>query len=180
MQGDYNQKNIAAAIEVAKLLKIKETIYKKTIKNFGNLEHRLELVREKDGVKYFNNSFSTTPESTILDLESFSGGIIQIAGGADKGADFKNLSKVIKKKVKLIILFPGKGSDKIELELKKVNLPKDKLKKVATMTEAINEATKKALPGDTILLSTACASFGLFKNYKERGNLFKEAVKKLK
>lgn len=180
MQGDYNQKNIAAAIEVAKILKIKEEVYKKTIKNFGNLEHRLELVREKDGVRYFNNSFSTTPESTALDLESFNTGIIQLAGGADKGASFKSLSKIIKKKVKLLILFPGKGSDKIETELKKINFPKDKLKKAATMKEAVTEAHRKAKDKDVVLLSTACASFGLFKNYKERGKLFRENVKKLK
>lgn len=179
MEGDYNKENIAAAIEVAKLLKIKKTTYEKTVSNFKNLENRLELVRKKNDVRYFNNSFSTTPESTELDLKSFSENIIHIAGGADKGADFKNLSKTIKRKSKFLILFPGKGSDKIEAELKKINFPQDNVKKVKTMKQAVAIASKKAEPGDIVLLSTACASFGLFKNYKERGNLFKEAVKDL-
>lgn len=180
IKGDYNQENIAAAIEVAKALKISKNIYEKTIANFKNLEHRLELVLEKNQIKFFNNSFSTTPESTELDLLSFNSGIIQLAGGADKGANFKNLAKTIKKKVKFLILFPGDGSKKIEFELKKINFPNQKIIKVKSMNEAINKAYQKAEPGDIILLSTACASFGLFKNYKERGNLFKEGVKRLK
>ncbi|MBN2854371.1 UDP-N-acetylmuramoyl-L-alanine--D-glutamate ligase [Patescibacteria group bacterium] len=180
IKGDYNQENISAAIEVAKTLKIPETIYEKTIANFKNLEHRLELVRELNKIKFFNNSFSTTPESTELDLLSFGSPIIQLAGGADKGASFKNLAKTIKKKVKFLILFPGEGGKKIENELNKINFPKEKIIKVKSMEEAISQAYKKAEANDIILLSTACASFGLFKNYKERGNLFKAGVKKLK
>ena len=179
IKGDYNQENISAAIEVAKTLKIPKNIYEKTIANFKNLEHRLELVRELNKIKFFNNSFSTTPESTELDLLSFKSPIIQLAGGADKGASFKNLAKTIKKKVKFLILFPGAGSKKIENELNKINFPTEKIIKVKSMEEAISQAYKKAEANDIILLSTACASFGLFKNYKERGNLFKAGVKKL-
>ncbi len=180
IKGDYNQENIAAAIEVAKTLKISKNIYEKTVASFKNLEHRLELVRELNKIKFFNNSFSTTPESTELDLLSFRLPIIQLAGGADKGASFKNLAKTIKKKIKFLILFPGEGSKKIENELNKINFPKEKIIKVRSMDEAIYQAYKKAKANDIILLSTACASFGLFKNYKERGNLFKIGVKKLK
>ncbi len=180
IKGDYNQENIAAAIEVAKALRISKNIYEKTVANFKNLEHRLELVAEKNKIKFFNNSFSTTPESTELDLLSFNSEIIQLAGGADKGANFKNLAKTIKKKVKFLILFPGEGSKKIELELKKINFSEKKIIKVKSMSEAISGAYSQAKPGDIILLSTACASFGLFKNYKERGNLFREGVKKIK
>jgi len=179
LQGDYNQQNIAAAIEVAKILKIKKDIYQKVIENFANLENRLELILEKNNIKIFNNSFSTTPESTKLDLLSFNNPIIQLAGGADKGASFKDLAKTIKKKVKLIILFPGLGGDKIEKELKKINFPGNKIFKAKSMESAVLKAWKSAVPNDIILLSTACASFGLFKNYKERGKLFKEEVKKI-
>ena len=177
IKGEYNKQNIAAAVEVAKYLKIKKEIYTQVVKNFKNLENRLEPVTGKKGIIFFNNSFSTTPESTELDLLSFSTDIIQIAGGADKGADFKSLAKTIKKKVKFLILFPGKGSDKIKIELEKINFPSNKLAQAKNMKEAVNLAIKKANKGDTILLSTACASFGLFKNYKERGLLFKQAVK---
>lgn len=177
MEGEYNKKNIAAAVELAKYLRIKKDIYSQVIKNFKNLEHRLEPVTGKAGISFFNNSFSTTPESTELDLLSFNKNIIQIAGGADKGANFKNLAKTIKKKVKFLILFPGKGSDKIKIELKKINFPHHKLAQAKNMKEAVNLALKQSEAGDVILLSTACASFGLFKNYKERGLLFKQAVK---
>lgn len=179
LQGDYNQENIAAAVEVAKLLKIKKDIYLEVIANFNNLENRLELVLEKNNIKVFNNSFSTTPESTKLDLLSFTNPIIQLAGGADKGASFRDLAKTIKKKVKLIILFPGLGGEKIEAELKKIEFPNTKIFKAKSMETAVSVAWKKALPHDIILLSTACASFGLFKNYKERGRLFKEEIKKI-
>lgn len=175
--GDYNKKNIAAALAVARVLKIKEASAKKTIANFKNLEHRLELVTEIKQVKYFDNSFSTTPESTCLDLDSFSAPIIQIAGGADKGANFKNLAKKIKAKVKFLILLPGQGTIKIKKELKAVKFSPEKIKEVADMKEAVKIAKQKAAAGDIVLLSTACASFGIFKNYKERGNLFKQYVR---
>lgn len=175
--GNYNQENIGAALEVAKILKIKKEVTQKSIANFSNLEHRLEFVKEINGAKYFDNSFSTTPESTILDLKSFKEPLIQIAGGADKGVDFKTLVKEIKKKVKFLILLPGAGSDKIEKELKKQKFPKTKLQLVSDMSEAVKYAKREALPGDIVLLSTACASFGIFKNYKERGDLFKKYVK---
>ncbi len=178
--GDYNQENVAAAEMVAKKLKIKPAIYQTTIKNFSNLEHRLELVATIKNVKYFDNSFSTTPESTILDLVSFSQNIIQIAGGADKKADFKKLAKIIKQKVKLLLLLPGEGSIRIKKELNKINFDKTKLQVVSNMSQAVSLAKKFAKPGDVVLLSTACASFGIFKNYKERGNLFKQYVKQKK
>ncbi|HZJ41567.1 MAG TPA: UDP-N-acetylmuramoyl-L-alanine--D-glutamate ligase [Patescibacteria group bacterium] len=176
LKGDYNKENIAASVAVSKILKIKPAIYKKIILNFNNLEHRLELVTNKKGVTYYNNTFSTTPESTILDLESFSTRIIQIAGGADKGADFKGLARAIKKSTSLLILLPGLGSDKIKNELKKINFPKNKLAVVKNMKDAVKIAKLNSRPSDTVLLSTGCASFGIFKNYKERGNLFKKYV----
>lgn len=176
--GDYNKENIGAALEVAKILKLKPDQTRKTIAKFRNLEHRLEFVKEINGVKYFDNSFSTTPESTILDLKSFTSPIIQIAGGADKGASFKNLAKTIKIKVKFLILLPGVGTQKIKKELKNIKFPKEKIKEVASMEEALKIAKQKALAGDIVLLSTACASFGIFKNYKERGDLFKKYVRR--
>ncbi|MDI3496026.1 MAG: UDP-N-acetylmuramoylalanine--D-glutamate ligase [Patescibacteria group bacterium] len=176
LMGDYNKENIAAAVAVARLLKIKPEIYQKAISQFKNLNHRLELVAQKGGVNYFDNSFSTTPESTALDLESFSGRIIQIAGGADKGASFEKLAKTIKRKTHLLILLPGNGSEKIKLALKKIKYPGNKIKDAASMAEAVKLAKQEALPQDTVLLSTGCASFGIFKNYKERGDLFQYYV----
>ncbi len=175
--GTYNQENIGAALEVAKILKINIKSAEKSIASFGNLEHRLELVEEINKIKYYDNSFSTTPESTVLDLKSFTTPIIQIAGGADKGASFKDLAKTIKSKVKFLILLPGAGTKNIKKELTKIKFSSTKLKEVSSMEEAVRIAEQKAVAGDTVLLSTGCASFGIFKNYKERGDLFKKYVR---
>lgn len=175
--GNYNQENIGAALAVAKILKIKPQSIKKSIANFGNLEHRLEFVKEIAGVKYFDNSFSTTPESTILDLKSFTSPIIQIAGGADKGASFKSLAKIIKAKVKFLILLPGQATPRLKKDLLNSKFPREKIGEANNMIAAVKLAKQKAGRGDVVLLSTACASFGIFKNYKERGNLFKKYVR---
>lgn len=176
--GDYNQDNIGAAFAVAKILKIKTPTIKTSVARFGNLEHRLEFVKEIKGVKYFDNSFSTTPESTILDLKSFTAPIIQIAGGADKGANFSKLAKVIKNKVKFLILLPGQATPRLKKDLTNLKFPSKKISEVKDMEKAVSLAKQKATPGDIVLLSTACASFGIFKNYKERGDLFKKYVRK--
>lgn len=178
--GNFNQENVGAAEEVAKVLKIKKEKYIKTINNFSNLSHRLEFVKEINGIKYYDNSFSTTPESTELDLKSFQKNIILLAGGADKGANFKSLAKEIKKRVKIITLFKGLGSQRIKKELLKIKYPQEKIFETPTMSEAIKTINKYKKSGDTVLLSTACASFGSFKNYKERGDLFQKEVKKIK
>ena len=178
--GDYNQENIAAAFKVCDILKVPKKIIIKSIENFKNLEHRLELVKIKNKVSYYNNSFSTNPDSTILDLKSFSSSIILIAGGADKGANFKKLAKEIKNKVKYVILLPGKSSPRIKKELLKTKYSKKQIKLSSSMEEAVKKAKELANVDDIVLLSTACASFGIFKNYKQRGNEFKKYVKKIK
>jgi UDP-N-acetylmuramoylalanine--D-glutamate ligase len=178
LKGSYNQENIGAAVALSQSLKIKKDIYEKAIASFSNLEHRLELVLDKKEVKYYNNSFATTPESTILDLLSFSDPIILIAGGADKGSSFKKLANIIKARVKYLILLEGVATPRIKKELEKINFPVRKLEHVNSMAKAVSSAKKQAQPGNIVLLSTACASFGLFKNYKERGEQFKYYVKK--
>ena len=153
----------------AKILGVPAVSYKKSIAAFTNLEHRLELVGQIHGVKYFDNSFSTTPESTILDLQSFREPLILIAGGADKGASFKALAQTIKNRVKFLVLLRGQATPRIKKDLLKIKFPRQKLGETDSMGEAVNLARQAADGGDIILLSTACASFGLFKNYKERG-----------
>jgi UDP-N-acetylmuramoylalanine--D-glutamate ligase len=177
LAGGFNRDNVAAAVAAAKILKIPAAKYKKTIAAFRNLEHRLEFVMEKNGVKYFDNSFATTPASTILDLQSFRAPIIPIVGGADKGANFRPLALVIKKKVKHLILLPGRGTKRLRRELRRLKFPAAKLTSAKDMPTAVAAARHRAAAGDIVLLSTACASFGLFKNYKERGDLFKKYVR---
>jgi len=172
--GNFNRENIGAAGAAAEFLRIPASKYKKTVAAFGNLEHRLELATGKNGVKYFDDSFATTPESAILDLQSFRAPIIQIAGGADKGANFRPLALAIKKKVKHLVLFPGRGTARLRRELRRVKFPATKLTDAKDMATAVQAARRQATRGDIVLLSTACASFGLFHNYKERGDLFKK------
>ncbi|MCF7794943.1 UDP-N-acetylmuramoyl-L-alanine--D-glutamate ligase [Patescibacteria group bacterium] len=178
LKGIYNQENIGASLKLAETLNLNKEKTLETVRDFKNLENRLEFVAEKKGVKYFNNSFSTTPESTKLDLKSFSEDIILIAGGPDKGADFSSLTKNFKDKVKKTILFPGQGSKKIKESLLKNNYNNNNIIEVESMSEAVNLAQKNAKKNDVVLLSPACASFGLFKNYKERGKLFKKEINK--
>jgi UDP-N-acetylmuramoylalanine--D-glutamate ligase len=175
LSGHYNLENIAAAEELSKVLKINKRIVNQALLTFKNLEHRLELVKNENGIKYYNNSFSTNVVSTILDLKSFKKNIILIAGGSDKGDNFTPLAKEIKKRVKFTVLLPGLGADRINKELNKLNYTNKKQAK--SMSEAVNLAKKIAKKGDLVLLSTACASFGIFKNYKERGDLFKNYVR---
>lgn len=177
LQGIYNQENIGAAVALSQALKLPTVAYTAAVKSFRNLEHRLEFVGTYAGVKYFDNSFSTTPESTALDLLSFTTPLIQIAGGADKGADFKPLAKIIAKKVKALVLLTGAATPRLLAEVKKAGLDERKIYSAKSMAQAVNLAKKIATTGDVVLLSTACASFGIFKNYKERGDQFKYYVR---
>ncbi len=179
LAGEFNKENIAAAVMLTKILKIDEDIIKSAVSTFKGLPHRLERVAKKNGVTYYDNSFSTTPESTIADLQSFPEAFIML-GGADKGADFKELAEEIAKNVKLVILFKGEASPRLKRELLTAGFKAQRLTQVGSMEEAVKKASRRAKPGDVVLLSTACASFGLFKNYKERGDLFKKYVKELK
>jgi UDP-N-acetylmuramoylalanine--D-glutamate ligase len=174
--GEYNKENIGAAVEVAKILNIKEAIIKKGIKKFKALPHRMEFVQEVKRVKCYDNSFATTPEATIADLNSFEEDVVLLLGGADKGSDFKELALAVSEKVKFVVLFKGEGSDRILKELKSLGYNQNKIKFVSSMKEAVSLAFEQASSGDAILLSPACASFGIFKNYKERGDLFKREI----
>ncbi|MFH1838389.1 MAG: UDP-N-acetylmuramoyl-L-alanine--D-glutamate ligase [Candidatus Kuenenbacteria bacterium] len=178
--GEHNKENIAAAIEVAKIIKIKQKIIKKAIVNFKGLPHRLELVRKYQNVKYYDDSFATMPESTIIALKSFNQPIVILLGGADKGANFKKLAKEVKNRVKFVVLLKGVATPKIKKELLKVGFKRNDMKLTNNIKDAVKIAKKKSIAGDIVLLSTACASFGMFKNYKERGKLFQNKVKKLK
>lgn len=177
--GEHNKENIGAAVEVAKLLKIDEKVILRAVRNFKGLPYRTEFIKEVGQVKYFNDSFATTPDSTIIGLKSFESPIVLLAGGADKGSDFSLLASEINKRVKYLVLFRGPGSDKISKELSEVKFDTNKIVEVGSMQEAFEKIKNQTKQGDIVLLSTACASFGVFNNYKERGRLFNEEVSKL-
>ncbi len=176
LPGEHNKENIAAAIEVAHLVKISKPIIARAVKKFHGLPYRIEKTTIKNGVSYFNDSFSTTPIATETALRSFTQPIILLAGGADKGSDFKTLARLIKQRVSYIILFKGKGTLRLLQSLKKTGFDKKNITVVDNMKKAITIAGQKSKPGDIVLLSPACASFGLFKNYKDRGNQFNQLL----
>ncbi|NTU98788.1 hypothetical protein HGA64_02155 [Candidatus Falkowbacteria bacterium] len=179
--GGHNKENVAAAFEVARLAQIEEKVAKKAVITFIGLEHRIELAGTIDGVSFYDDSFATTPEATMTALKSFRGPVILLAGGADKGADFKRLSKmIVDREVKQVILFKGQATPRLRSDLVAAGYPVSSILEVDSMSLAIAKAKEASSTGDIVLLSTACASFGLFKNYKERGNLFKQEVEKFK
>jgi UDP-N-acetylmuramoylalanine--D-glutamate ligase len=178
--GEHNLENIAAAVLVAKQVGIKELDIAKAVAKFKGLEYRIEFVRELKKTKYYNDSFATTPEATIIALRSFACPIILLVGGADKGSDFKKLAKEIKARVKFVALLDGLATKRIMKALETVKYPVKQMKVFKSLATAMKFVHRQAMPDDVVLLSPACASFGMFKNYKERGKLFSQEVKKLR
>jgi len=179
--GEHNIANVLGAVCVAGILGIKPAIIKKAVFNFSGVANRLELLREIRGVKYYNDTTSTTPEAGIAGLRALQKNnkknIVLIAGGADKGLDFKPWLKEVENHCKSLVLLNGTGTDRILklLKSKKINLA------VAnSIPEAVGLAKSFAQSGDIILLSPACASFGMFKNEFDRGDQFRGLVNKIK
>lgn len=177
--GEHNKDNIDAAVEAAKIVGIREAVIKKAVKRFKGLEHRIEFVKEIKGIKCYDDSFGTTPEAAITALRSFDEPIILIASGSEKGSSFKEFAKIAMKKVKFTILFKGESTSRIKKEFIKAGYDKKNIVVVDSMSKALTEARRQAQKGDVVLLSPACASFGMFNNYKERGDLFKKEVRNL-
>ncbi len=183
--GDRNISNISAAIEVAKIFRISRENIKKVLLNFKGVKNRQEFVAEKQGVKYFNDTAATNPDSAIFGIKTFkqrfpAGNLILIAGGVDKKLNYADLALEIKKSVSCLVLLPGSASDILKKEIS--SLPAENLKIIpaGSMKEAVSIAEKEAKPGDIVLLSPAAASFNLFKNEFDRGDQFKEQVFLLK
>lgn len=173
--GDHNVRNIMAAIIACKLLKIDLDVIKKSIASFTGVEHRIEFVREVDGVKYYNDSKGTNPDSTEVAVAAMDGDVVLIAGGYDKGADFDNLIEKSKDKLKTAILF-GQTAEKISESCKKYGV---EFYITEDLKKAVELAKKLAVKGDDVLLSPACASWDMYKSYEVRGQHFKDLVKEL-
>lgn len=176
LAGRFNLYNIMPAIIIGQKFGLSTKQIKQALQSFKSLPHRLELVTEIKGVKYYNDSLATNPHATIRALEAFNDQpIILIAGGFDRGLDYAPLTKKIAhSSVKQLILLPTTGQ-KIAQGLSK-QLP---IEYVENMTEAVKKATNQAKSGDIVLMSPASASFNLFVDYADRGNQFKALVNKL-
>ncbi|WP_062552167.1 UDP-N-acetylmuramoyl-L-alanine--D-glutamate ligase [Peptoniphilus phoceensis] len=173
--GDHNIKNIMAAIIGCKLLNIDLDIIKKSITSFTGVEHRIEFVRELRGVKYYNDSKGTNPDSTEVAVAAMDGDAILIAGGYDKGAEFDDLIEKSKDKIKTAILF-GETAEKISKACKENAL---EFYITKDLNKAVELAEKISCEGDDVLLSPACASWDMYSDYEVRGQHFKDLVKEL-
>jgi len=148
---------------------------RRVIKSFKGLEHRLEWVAEIDKVQYFNDSKATNVDATIKSLRAFPGNIHLIAGGRDKGADFTVLQPLVRERVKQLVVI-GEAREKIREALRGIV----ETGEAASLQEAVVLCSRRASPGDVVLLAPACASFDMFRNYEHRGQVFKQAVRDLK
>lgn len=175
LEGKHNVKNTMAATTAAKLISIRKETIRRSIENFQGAEHRLEKVLKIHHVQYVNDSKATNVNATYYALDSMKTPTVWIVGGVDKGNDYKELMPLVREKVKAIICL---GTDNSKIKDAFGNVV-DLVVETFAMDEAVKVAYKIAERGDTVLLSPACASFDLFKNYEDRGKQFKEAVKKL-
>ena len=178
--GDHNVENYLAAISAVWGYVGADSIVK-VAHDFKGVEHRIEFVREVEGVKYYNDSIASSPTRTIACLKAFKDKLILLAGGYDKHIPFEPMAPYVVDKVKLLIL-NGPTADKIEAAVKadpNYTVGNPKIVRVKNFEEAVMVAHEMAAPGDTVALSPACASFDAYPNFVARGKHFKELVEKL-
>ena len=175
LQGKHNVYNSMAAAITAKVMDVRNETIRKSLMSFKGVEHRLEQVGKIRGVMFVNDSKATNVDSCWYALESMKTPVVWIAGGTDKGNDYSTLFDLVKDRVKAIVCL-GVDSSKLYRDFAdKVPVMVD----AESAVQAVQEAYRLASPGDTVLLSPACASFDRFKNYEDRGKQFKDAVRKL-
>ena len=174
IQGVHNVENMMAAIAAAKALDIPAPAVQRVLEAFPGLEHRLEFVREKNGVRYYNDSKGTNTGAVAKSLASFSAPVILLAGGVDKGGGYGVLADEIRRTVRRLVLF---GAAKQIIAQALGHLAETVI--VDDLEAAVRDAFKHARPGDVVLLSPACSSFDMFRNYAERGRAFKALVQTL-
>ncbi len=173
--GAHNQYNAMLAVSAVRCLNVSDDEIKKSLSSFTAVEGRLEFLKEAGGVKIYNDNNSTTPEATIVALRALGGGhqknIVLIMGGADKNLDMTEVTQEIYKNCKAVVMLPGTGSDKLNIQ---------DAYRVANLKEAVDKAVSVAELGDTILFSPTFASFGLFVNEYDRNDQFVALIKALK
>lgn len=177
LPGRHNLENACAAISaVLAIEEVDQSTIEQGLRDFTGLPHRLKLVRRIDDIEYYDDSIATTPGSTIAAMQSFTQPKVMILGGSSKGAQFDEVATVAaQSNVKLAILI-GAEADRIEQTFHEQNIATINLGSNVTMLEVIEKARQQAVAGDVVILSPACASFGMFKNYSDRGDQFVTAV----
>jgi UDP-N-acetylmuramoylalanine--D-glutamate ligase len=176
LKGSHNLINTMSAVSAACLAGVSVDSIKKGLKTFVNAPHRLESVATINGVEFVNDSKATNVDSVVYGLGSYTGPLVWIAGGVDKGNDYKLIEDEVRKKVRALICL-GKDNEKLKKAFGGVL---NEIYETQSVKELVKLALKVAQKGDVVLLSPACASFDLFKNYEDRGTQFREAVLELK
>ena len=174
LKGTHNLENVLAACAMAILSGADPESLEESIRRFPGVEHRIEFVSTIEGVEYFNDSKATNVDATIKSLEAFTGNILLIAGGRDKGSDFTVLRSPVRERVKHVVTI-GEAAEKLRKALADVT----DVIAARSMQEAVSICRQLARPGDVVLLAPACASFDMYQDYEHRGRVFKEAVRSL-
>jgi UDP-N-acetylmuramoylalanine--D-glutamate ligase len=174
IRGEHNLANAMSVICAAKVFNLDNAGIVKGLQTFESVEHRLELVREINGVKFINDSKATNVDSVWYALKSFDEPILLILGGQDKGNDYVQIKELVIQKVKKIYAIGSSAEKVFNFFHSDVKVEIEK-----SLEEAVNKASREIQKGDVVLLSPACASFDMFNNYEHRGQVFKEAVNKL-
>lgn len=180
LSGEHNLTNVLAAITMAKIYGVSNETIKEVVSEFSGLPHRLELVKEGK-INFYNDSCATNPAATKAALNSFDEEVVLIAGGAEKDLEFEEVAKAIAKNVKGLILLKGEATPRLKKQVKEALEEENRripINQTESMEQAVNAASKLAEPNSIVLLSPACSSFGQFINEFDRGEKFKEAVKK--
>ena len=175
--GAHNVENVMAAIAMTERFGVPLDSIIESVKNFESVEHRIEYTATVKGVDYYNDSKGTNPDAAIKGIQAMVKPTVLIGGGYDKQNEYDEWIECFGDKVKALILL-GQTADKIEACAKKHGF--ENTIRVDSMEEAVQKAYEITVPGDAVLLSPACASWGMFKNFEERGRIFKEAVRGLK
>jgi UDP-N-acetylmuramoylalanine--D-glutamate ligase len=174
LRGSHNIENVLAAAGAARLAGVEPAAIAEGVRTFAGVEHRIEYVATISGVEYFNDSKATNVDATLKALDAFSGNLLVILGGKDKGSDYRILRQALRGRARMALLI-GSAAEKIETELAGV-VP---VERAETLARAVRAASERAQPGDTVLLAPACASFDQFENYEHRGRIFKQLVREL-
>jgi UDP-N-acetylmuramoylalanine--D-glutamate ligase len=174
LRGEHNVENVLAAAGAAFLAGVGPSAIASGVKSFAGVEHRLEFVAEINGVSYYNDSKATNVDATLKALDAFPGNLLVILGGKDKGGDFTLLREPLRQRAKVALLI-GAAAEKIESQIKGAI----RTESIGTIEKAVSRAAEIALPGDTVLLAPACASFDQFHNFEHRGRVFKQRVRLL-
>jgi len=175
IKGEHNIYNAMASVISAKIFGIEKDFIRKTLENFKGVEHRLEFVRELEGIKYYNDSKATNVNSVWYALKGFNEKLILILGGKDKGNDYTQIEKEVLEHCRHIIAIGSSAQKVFDFFNGKIST-----ETADDMADAVNKGRAAALKGDVVLLSPACASFDMFDNYEHRGKVFKELVNSLK